>query len=224
MGGDRFDTMTRAAGDRAATRRTVARLLAAGAASAFAARLALPTALAKPAAADGRAASRHRKQPGPPETQSAGTRPDDRPSRKGKGRGHHKRCSEVVPLCPPCHDPRCDQRTQTWSCVAACPVGFGCCNGQCEPPCDNGCDYNPAEACACETPPAGTSYCPSLGQCHATCPTCPSGAHACPDYGYGNAFDLPPDCCPDSHYYYDTSICRFACAIPVSDAGAVRCE
>ena len=103
------------------------------------------------------AAGRHRKRRG---------RRDKKNRRKG--------CSaKAAPQCPPCHDPRCNADTGQYSCHYACGEGLTCCNGQCEPPCDNGCERKRNQTCRCELPPAGTRYCAAKDQCVST--DCPSG-------------------------------------------------
>jgi hypothetical protein len=138
---------------------------------------------------------------------------------------HHRRkksetqqtgCSAVaVPQCPACHDPRCDEASGEYVCHYACAAGNSCCNGQCKPPCDNGCERERNQSCSCEQPPAGTRYCPAEDQCAST--DCPTGttfnaaacACLCPDTreicAVGNQCCGPlssctqDGCCPQDH-------------------------
>jgi hypothetical protein len=105
------------------------------------------------------------------ESEAAGRR--KRRGRRDK-KTRRKGCSaEEAAQCPPCHEPRCNGDTGQYSCHYVCAAGDSCCNGQCAPPCDNGCELDRKQTCSCQQPPAGTRYCAAKDQCVST--DCPSG-------------------------------------------------
>lgn len=163
---DRFDGFTRQFNGVGSSRQQVLRalggMLLGGALSGLAARLGLSEdAEAKP--------KRHQAKPKRPKREH---RQAGELQTEGKGRKKRKkkkRCSDLTaPLCQACQEAHCNTATGKWECRNACRSGFSCCNGLCEPPCDNGCQMNPSNACICEkSGGAGHVYCAAEHLCAA---------------------------------------------------------
>lgn len=135
---------------------------------------------------------------------------------------------DPVRLCDSqrCLVPRCTG--QSYTCVSECFEGDEeCCNGRCEPACTNGCAADPNQACLCETPPAGTRYCPASNTCGECCDDddcqgggsnrlCCLASSQCRDND-GNGCLLNPDDClqtrpgPGTKFCPDTGICAGCC-------------
>jgi hypothetical protein len=135
-------------------------------------------------------------------------------------------CEFTAPLCGECKEPVCDSETGEYACRDSCPAGFTCCNGLCEPPCDNGCLEEPSRACLCERPPEGMKYCaaehvcvtldeccpnavpPSCGECEEV--ACEGGELVCePKSGCcpaGRA-RCQEGCCPEGYWCHQLGSC-----------------
>jgi hypothetical protein len=155
---EHFDELTRSVGA-GGTRRAMLRLLAGGVLGVASARLGLD----RVAAEETKKPKRKRRTDHEPRdvVQAEGKSKGKKKKKKRKKQPTPKHCDELLaPLCPPCHEPRCDTTTGTWFCHNTCRDGFTCCNGLCEPPCDNGCAMDPSHACICQKPRRGGDvYC-----------------------------------------------------------------
>src|SRR5262249_13175964 len=140
--------------------------------------------------------------------------------KRKKKRKHTKSCSELtIPLCQACQEPRCNTATGQWTCQNTCRAGFTCCNGLCEPNCDNGCTLNPGNACICETPSAGQVYCPQEHLCAAN--PCQSGQVY--DAATCECHDKDPQLCAPG-WEWCNGACRDAPFGPWTPCGATCCR
>jgi hypothetical protein len=214
---DQFDGFTRQLHDPSSARRSLLRALGSmilgGALSGVVARLGLTEdAAAKPKRHQSR--RKHRDQ----EHRPAGGLQTE--GKRKKKRKRKKQCSELTaPLCQPCQEPRCNTATGTWSCQNTCRAGFTCCNGLCEPNCENGCTMNSSNACVCETPGSGQVYCAAEHLCAAN--PCKSGQEY--DATTCTCRDKSPDKCGPG-WEWCNGACRDATYGPWTTCGNTCCR
>jgi hypothetical protein len=217
---DRFDGFTRQLSGAGSSRRHVARalgsLLLGGSLTGVAARLGLTEGTeAKPQRHHAKPRRQDRAQP-----QAGGLHTAGKGKHKKK-RKHKQQCNELTaPLCQDCQKPRCNTATGEWTCQNACRSGFTCCNGLCEPNCDNGCTTNPNNACICETPKnSGQVYCAAEHLCAAN--PCQSGQEY--DSRTCECHDQDPQLCAVG-WEWCNGACRDATFSPWTTCGNTCCR
>lgn len=264
-----FDALTRTLVAGAGCRRAAVRLLAGGVFSGLTAHICTD----ERADAKRKRRDQHGDRDQPDHVQAAGKKHKKKGKKKDKKKDKDKEKPEIPPLPPGCQDcsecemcqddacvpdpalngvhcgdPSAGDCRFCWDgqCLSACidPEAI-CCQGECLPPCENGCNIN-SYCSACNKAPEGKAYCPGQNRCVSS--SCPAGwqfspqrcqcAPICPQrvsvscpgvpardwpVGGGEWISLPANCCEFSRYR-ETSVYGEMCILPGEIVDVVKCE